>query len=155
MDVYYNRDLTEFSPSVRQVIEDYIKTNEARAKRIKSLMAGSEASLTLDLPTVEKIDSDKIHGEEVDGLLLEIFVEYEDKLSIGDKITFYTALKTVIADTIPADQAPYSSLHPEEEIEAVLSPLSIVSRMVPDVYQMLYSNKALIELKKQVAKLFK
>lgn len=155
VDVYYNRELTEFSPSVRQVIEDYIKTNEARAKRIKSLMAGSEASLTLDLPTVEKIDSDKIHGEEVDGLLLEIFVEYEDKLSIGDKITFYTALKTVIADTIPADQAPYSSLHPEEEIEAVLSPLSIVSRMVPDVYQMLYSNKALIELKKQVAKLFK
>ena len=41
------------------------------------------------------IKSDKIHGEEVDGLLLEIFVEYNDELSVGDKIkTVHNGLYT-------------------------------------------------------------
>ena len=69
--------------------------------------------------------------------------------------SFYTALKTVISDVIPTDKHPYTQDSKDEEIEAVLSPLSIVSRMVPDVYQMMLGNKVLIELKKQIKEIVK
>lgn len=59
-------------------------------------------------------------------------------------------MKTIISDVFPEDQSPYSEYRPDEEIHAILSPLSIVSRMTVDVFLMLYSNKALIELKRQV-----
>ena len=70
------------------------------------------------------------------------------------KISFYTALKTVISDVIPSDKHPYSD-NKDEEIEAILSPLSIVSRMVPDVYQMMLGNKVLIELKRKIKDIIK
>ena len=69
--------------------------------------------------------------------------------------SFYTALKTVISDVIPTDKHPYTQDNKNEEIEAVLSPLSIVSRMVPDVYQMMLGNKVLIELKKKIRDIVK
>ena len=50
---------------------------------------------------------------------------------------------------IPSDKHPYSD-RKDEEIEAILSPLSIVSSMVPDVYQMMLGNKVLIELKRKI-----
>lgn len=68
--------------------------------------------------------------------------------------SFYTALKTVISDVIPSDKHPYSD-NKDEEIEAILSPLSIVSRMVPDVYQMMLGNKVLIELKRKIKDIIK
>lgn len=156
VNVFYNRPLNEFSPSVRKVIEDYKSRYDRKTKAIEKVSKEiKNKSLSLDLPTTEMIDSDKIHGEEVDGLLLEIFVEYNDELSVGDKISFYTALKTVISDVIPTDKHPYTQDNKDEEIEAVLSPLSIVSRMVPDVYQMMLGNKVLIELKKQIEDIVK
>lgn len=69
--------------------------------------------------------------------------------------SFYTALKTVISDVIPSTQHPYTKDNKDEEIEAILSPLSIVSRMVPDVYQMMMGNKVLIELKRQIKDIVK
>ena len=150
INVYYNRPLEEFSPSVRKIIEDYKARYDRKTKAIEKVSKSiHNKSLSLDVPTTEMINSDKIHGEEVDGLLLEIFVEYNDELSVGDKISFYTALKTVISDVIPSDKHPYSD-NKDEEIEAILSPLSIVSRMVPDVYQMMLGNKVLIELKRKI-----
>lgn len=156
INVFYNRPLEEFSPSVRKVIEDYKAKYDRKTKAIEKVSKSIQnKSLSLDVPTTEMIKSDKIHGEEVDGLLLEIFVEYNDELSVGDKISFYTALKTVISDVIPSSQHPYTKDNKNEEIEAVLSPLSIVSRMVPDVYQMMMGNKVLIELKRQIKDIVK
>ena len=62
---------------------DIVKKTKAIEKVSKSIHS---KSLSLDVPTTEMIKSDKIHGEEDDGLLLEIFVEYNDELSVGDKI---------------------------------------------------------------------
>lgn len=55
---------------------------------------------------------------------------------------------------IPSDKHPYADKK-DEEIEAILSPLSIVSRMVPDVYQMMLGNKVLIELKRKIKDIVK
>src|SRR5699024_6169665 len=154
VNVYYNRDLEDMTESMRKIVESYIR----KAKRKNSLVndafknnSNKDIPLDVDIPVVERIKSNKIKGEEVDGVLFEFFIEYNDKMSTGDKISFYTALKTVVSDVFPKDEAPYSEYRPDEEIQAVLSPLSVVSRMTVDVFLMLYSNKALIELKRTVA----
>jgi hypothetical protein len=59
-------------------------------------------------------------------------------------------LKTVISDVFPKGEEPYGELHPDEPIEANLSPLSVISRMTNDFMLSLMGNKVFIELKKQI-----
>ena len=110
--------------------------------------------MKLDMPATEKQPPGKIKGEDVDGVFIEIYIEYYDVAGIGDKITFYTAMKTIICDVIPEGQEPFSEYRPDENVEAFLSPLSIVTRMTTDVYNALYLGKALVELKRQVKDMY-
>jgi len=65
--------------------------------------------------------------------------------------TAYTALKAVVADIIPEDEAPTSEYQPNEHVQLLFSPLSIVSRMTQSIYYDMYLNKGLLELKRQIA----
>lgn len=67
-----------------------------------------------------------------------------------NKIVFGTAIKTIIADVVPKGEEPFSERNENEHIDAIFSPLSVVSRLTTDMYNMLYTNKLIIELKKQV-----
>ena len=83
--------------------------------------------------------------------MIDIFVEYQDELGVGDKISFSTALKTVVSDVFAPGEEPYSDFRPEEQIDAFLSPLSVVSRMTTDYFSLALTNKVLIELKRSIA----
>lgn len=63
----------------------------------------------------------------------------------------YAALKAVVANVIPEREAPYSDYRPDEHVQLLFSPLSIVSRMTQSIYYDMYLNKGLIELKRQIA----
>jgi len=152
INIYYNRDIEEFSPSLQKILNDYIKKGKAKKKKINDIVQND--FIDIDLPSTEKQAEGKIKGQEVDGILIEIYTEYVDKLGIGDKITFFTALKTIVADIIPEGEEPKSEYKPDEPIEAVISPLSIISRMTEDIYLALYLNKGLIELKNQVRDIY-
>jgi len=145
--IYYNRDIEEFGTSVQKIIKSYIRNIEKRKKMTKDI---NDDSLTF--PPTHKIDSEKINGEEVDGIMIEFYIMYEDSMGIGDKVVFDTALKSIIGKTINSDKAPTTKRNPDEEISAIVSPLSIVSRMTTDVYSKLYLNKVLIELKDKIGK---
>lgn len=153
INIYYNDDIENMTESLANMVNKYIDKSKAKYNEYKKAIKNSkdmDPTIDLDIPAIEKINSDKIKGEKVDGVLIEVYTEYEDDLSIGDKISFYGACKTVVSDVIPPDQSPYSESRPDEEIEAVFSPLSIVSRMTVDIYMALFTNKALIELKRKV-----
>ncbi|QXN67858.1 hypothetical protein FPHOBKDP_00104 [Listeria phage LPJP1] len=157
INIYYNREIDEFSSSLQKLIKAYISKYEKKNKIISDYMKDSDIDISYDMniPSITKMDSDKIKGNDVDGLLIEFYIEYEDNLSTGDKVTYYTALKTVISDVFPEGEEPFAESDPEEHIEAVLSPLSVISRMTQDVYLTLYTNKALINLKKQIGEMLK
>jgi hypothetical protein len=70
-------------------------------------------------------------------------------MKVGDKLTFAVALKAILAETIEEGKEPYSDYRPEEELSAVISPMSLVSRMVPDLYLLGFSTKVVIELERQ------
>lgn len=148
--MYYNRDIEEFQPSVQKILKDYL----AKGKKLKRVAKEAGEDINIDLPPVNKQKPGKIKGEDVDGIFIEIYIEYLDIAGVGDKITFYTALKTIISDVIPKGQEPFSEYNEDENIEAIFSPLSINSRMTTDVFNALYLGKALIELKRQVKKLY-
>lgn len=151
--IYYNRDIEEFQPSVQKILRNYIKNEKYKRKTIKE-NAGKDVISNMDLKAVDKQPPGKIKGEEVDGIFIEIYIEYHDKAGVGDKVTYFTALKTIISDVIPKGQEPFSEYRPDENIDAIFSPLSINSRMTTDVFNAMLLGKALIELKRQVKKIY-
>lgn len=149
---YYNRDLEEFSESVQKILKSYINKN----KRLKKLLMENSDSNSLNqinLPTTDKITTPKIKGEEVDGLMIEFYIEYEDYLGGGDKVAYYGSCKTIISDVLDADEEMAFILGKNKEkvvLDAVFSPLSLLRRMTTDIFKALYTNKLLIGLKENV-----
>ena len=153
VNIYYNRDIEEFSPSIQKILKKYIKENKTREKLIKENSLNS-FNFT-HLPSIEKINSNKIKGNDVDGILIEFYLEHDDELGIGDKLVYYTSLKSIVCDVLKEQEAPYSDYNKNENIDCIFTPLSVVTRMTNDIYFSMYSNKALIELKKQVIDIMK
>lgn len=144
--IYYNAELSDMHPSLRRLVEDYIRKYKAKANVI---MKGRGDEI-VQQPSVEKIESDKIAGSEVDGVIIEYYITHLDRMGVGNKVTAFTSLKTIIAETIPKGLEPFSEYGSEDEhVDFFISPMSVVSRMVPDFFLLGYSNKVLVNLKQQ------
>lgn len=153
VQIYYNRDLEEFSPSLQKIIKDYIKTNKSKRKAISDNIQSLDHS-SIKLPILDKQEGNRIGGSVVDGIKIEVYIEYEDQLARGDKIAFYTATKAVISLVTKEGESPFSESDSNEEIQAIVSPLSIVSRMCVDIYNALFLNKFLVYLKKKALDMY-
>lgn len=147
--VYYNRDFEDFSESVQKIITEY-KTSVERRKKI---LEKSNDIATI-IPSTDKIEDTKINGKEADGIVIEFYIRHKDLLQTGDKIVYGTAIKTIVSDVLPLGEEPFSEKHPDEKIEAVFSPMSVVSRMTTDILNIMYTNKLIIEMKKQMKKIW-
>lgn len=144
MRILYNIELEELHPTLRKVVNDYISVNKDKAK----LLTDIRKDQIVEQPTTEKIDSDKIYGTEMQGVMLIFYIKHVDECKVGDKITFFTSAKTILAQVLDEGQEPHSEYR-NTEIEAVISPMSLISRMIPDIYLLGYTNKVILELKKQ------
>lgn len=153
INIYYTNELEEYSDSLQKIIKSYISEKKSRKAIIEKIKGNGYDSL--NAPIIEKQTENKIKGEDViDGVLFEFFIEYYDELGIGDKIIYGTALKTIVSKVLEKGEEPYSEYRPDEKLEAVLSPLSINSRMTLDVFIDGYTSKALIELKRQIKDIY-
>jgi len=153
--VYYNRDLQDFHPTLRKIINDYIKSIESKKKKIKHLNLSEPSNIFLP-PTskYEGYQKNKIKSVDVDGVLIEFFIRHPDHMRSGDKIAFQGACKTIVSETIETGEEPYSEFRPEENIDAIFSPLSFVSRMTVDIPIAMLAQKALVELKRTVKDIY-
>jgi len=146
--IYFNKDLESFTPSVKKIIKDYISGIKEKYEKINSLKLKEPPNIIL--PSISKINSERIMNEIVDGVLIEFYISHKSGLTIGDKITMQSACKTIISKTFPSNKEPYSEYNKDEKIDVIFSPLSIVSRMTIDLLNLLFTGKVLIELKKQI-----
>lgn len=145
IQVFYNCELSDMHPTLRKFVSDYKTIYDIKGKEINK----ARDNEIVYQPSTEKITTDKIMGDEVDGVVIKFFIKHLDKFKVGDKCCFSIALKTIVAETVDKGKEPYSHHSPEESVDALVSPLSIVSRMVPDFYLVGYSTKLIIELEKQ------
>jgi len=143
--IYYNIEFSELSDSLKNLITKY----KTKVEKRKSLLNGIKTS-NVYIPPVEQQSGNKIGNEEYEGVLIEFYVEYYDEMAEGDKLTYSTALKGVISKRLTKDESPLSEYRDDEVIEAVLTPTGIISRMTSDIYSMIYGNKILVELGKQI-----
>ncbi len=155
--IYYTIPTTEMSDSVREVVDTYNNRIKARKKIINSYKAKNPSEIITDYVGITKPTSgDKIHGTNCPPgkLLIEVYVKYTDSPNSGDKIVFFSALKATLTRTLPQHLAPYPVNHPEEPIDAILSPIGLEKRMVSSVLYMLLGNKCVWGLKQTVKQIF-
>lgn len=145
--VYYNCDLE--SESVEPSLKAYVRSYIDRVKTRSSALKGIKEDDLIELPSIERIDSDKILGNEMSGVLIVFYIAHEEKCDIGNKIAFFSACKGIISEVIPDDKAPLPEYRPERPIEAIVSPMSLIARNTPDLPLMGLANKVILELKLQ------
>lgn len=100
---------------------------------------------TSDVESTDKLDNQgKL--KKVDGLYIEINIKYNDKMSVGDKLIYYSAVKGVVKDIFPKGDEPYSDFRKNEKMDSLVSLGGINARMVTSVIKVGSLNKLLVEL---------
>lgn len=153
IEVVYNAPFEELSESLQKVIKKFQGRAIARKKALEGIKADA-----VHIPPVEQVSSKKNIKEEFPaegGVIINIWVEYVSVMDKGDKLTYNTALKGVISRVVPDNEAPITEYRPEDHIEGVLTPTGVISRMTADIYKLLYSNKVLVELGKQIREIWR
>ena len=142
--MYRTVELDELSESLRKAFVAYEKGIAEKRKIMKKY--GIDAS---SLPADYKLPpTGKLKNAE-DGVLIEFYLRYEDKMSVGDKLIYYSALKGVIKDIFPEGKEPSSSFRPDEKIHSLLAVGSVNGRMVTSILLNGAINKYLIELSRK------
>ena len=140
--IYRTVELDEMSDSLRKLCESV----EAPIKKMKKVMEANNIDWantvepTYALPATGKLKNSQ------DGVLIEIYLRYDEKLGNADKIVFFNALKGVDKTIIPKGLEPRSEFRPEERVDTILSLGSVNGRMTGAIITNGLINKGIIEL---------
>lgn len=138
-------ELEELSDSLRKIVNNYEKKIKTLKKKLDS-----EGIDSTHLPATYKLEPTGKLKNAQDAVKIEIFVEYRDIIAVGDKVTYYSANKAVTKAIIPKELAPYTSLRPNEPVDAFVSEVSIDKRMVGSTMSYGSIQKLMIELDRTV-----
>ena len=140
--VYRTCDIDEnMSDSMKKIVTSYERDVNRLKKVANSCSNADQVQLTEagKLPPTGKL-------KHVDGVRIEIYMEYHDKLSVGDKISNLNANKNIIMSQYSNEDAPYTDFRPNEPIDAVSSCSAIDGRMICSPFLTGALNKLMIEL---------
>ena len=146
--LYRTCELDELSESLRGLF----MAKEAKVRKLKNIAASTISDAQFD-PT-DKLDKNgKLKNSETD-VLIELYVKYHDKMSIGDKATNLNANKIVLMDVYSDEDAPYTDFRPSEKIDVVSSASSIDGRMITSPFKNGALNKLMIELQRKCCEIY-
>lgn len=153
--IYSTVELDELSPSLRKIVQGYYDRINKKKKVLNKYDNSKQThklGVLVNEPTAKVETKDgKVKGNEVgEGVLIEFYISHRDVMGVGDKITFFTALKSIIGDVIPEGLEPYSEYRPEEEVSSFIAPGAVLARMTPSILLTMFTNKVLVELKRQL-----
>ena len=153
--MYTNKSLDKLSPSLFNLLSAHFKENRKRRRildKYDNTSSPYKMGTLYALPT-EPLKTPTIRGINTD-VLIEIYIEHDDEMSVGDKCVAYGACKQITSEVIPEGLEPYGEYRPDEEISMFQAPSSILKRMVPSLVLTASGNKVLIELKRQIKQLW-
>ena len=143
--VYSTIPTSEMSKSLASFVNKYNgPVDKMKSKLGKLGIDGSQYGTSGVLPPVGKLK----HCE--GKVLVEFYIKYYDKMSVGDKLVYFSALKGVVKEIFPEGKEPYSEYRPDEKVHSFLPVGSINARMVSSVLTLGSINKVLIELDRHV-----
>ena len=146
INIYRTVEKDELSDSLRNVVDAYEKDIIARKKLLKS-NGISDTGFVEPAQTLEP--TGKLKNAK-DSVYIEIYIKYNDKLSVGDKIVATSAAKGVVKDIFPKGEEPTTDFRPNEAIHAMFANGSFNARMIASVLNQGAINKGLIELSRKV-----
>ena len=153
--IYTNKSMDKLSPSLFEIISDHFKENRKKRKildKYDNTSSVYKMGTLFSLPT-EPLKTPTIKGINCD-VLIEIYIEHDDEMSIGDKCAVYAANKQVTGEVVPEGLEPYAEGSPDEEISMFVAPSSVLKRMTVSIVLTACGNKVLINLKKQIANIW-
>lgn len=149
----------DLSPSLGEIVKTYFDKGNAKRDYLnqydatKSTMKAGYLLTDSTEPIHDKYDMIKgIKGIDV---LIEIYIEHDDVVGIGDKVALYGPNKQIISEIIPKGYEGYSEFRPDEEISVVTSPGTVARRMTPSVIPISAAMKIMIELKRKIQDIIK
>lgn len=148
--IYYTVPVSDMTPSLQKIIKSYNAEVAKRENTIKKYKDIRDANTILTPSEQTTPDSTgRVKGIKVgDGILIEFYIEYEDVMGVGDKLTNYTALKGVTNYVIPEGYEAYTEFNPDRKIDAFLSTIGVYKRMCLDIIKVGGLSKILIEKKR-------
>ena len=143
--IYSTIPTSEMSKSLAAFVNKYnAPIDKMKSKLSKLGIDASQYGTSGVLPAIGKLK----HAE--GKVLVEFYIKYYDKMSVGDKLVYFSALKGVVKEIFPEGKEPYSEYRPEEKVHSFLPVGSVNARMVTSVLTLGAINKVLIELDRHV-----
>jgi 8-oxo-dGTP pyrophosphatase MutT (NUDIX family) len=141
MKIYRTVEDSELSDSLRKLVRKYERPIHELKAKLKQ--EGIDYST---LPADYPLDATGKMKNSYDSVLIEFYVEYNDIVGVGDKITYNAANKAIISKVIPEGKEPYTDFRPNEHISAFVSVTSIQKRMVQSTVTYGAIQKLMVEL---------
>lgn len=151
--IYYTIEPEQMTPSMRDLVDKYNKDASKRERTIKKYMNLYDANTIVK--TSQKLTPNsegKVKGVRVnDGIFIDFYIEYDDVMAPGDKLSFYSAMKGIVSDIIPFGLEPYGEVDPNHKIDACVSSIGFYRRMCLDFAKVGGLCKMVIERKRQLS----
>ena len=148
--IYYTCDIDLMSPSLQKLIKSYNSEVSKRHKVIEKYMDPKNAQSII--PPCEQVKPDstgRVKGKKMPKeVMIEFYIEYKDKVKLGDKENNMYALKGVVSNIIPKGQEAFTEFNPERKIDSYLSAIGMFKRMVFSLVKEGCLTKVLIEKKR-------
>lgn len=146
--IYRTVEKEELSESLLKLVNDQDKEIKAVKNTLKKYKIDDSEEYNADkLDPIGKLKNTR------DGVMIEFYLKYEDKMSIGDKIVYYSAMKGVNKDIFPLGEEPYIATDPKEKIHAFLAIGSANGRMVTSPNKVMGISKIMVHLDRQAKQL--
>ena len=145
--VYRTCEIDELSESLQKIVIAHEKKIKAIEKVAKTASNEVHFDSTGKLPQTGKLKN-------FNGVLIEIYMRYHDKLGVGDKLACLNANKVVLRNVYSDDEAPYGEFRPNEKIDAISSASSMDGRMITSIIKVGALDKVMIELWRSVQEIY-
>ena len=143
--IYRTCDIKDMSTSLKKIVNSYENSiNEQK----KKLLAAGVNELEIDSiiePTRKSLQEGKLKNVD-NGVMFCFYIRCTDKMGVGDKLVYNTAIKGVVKDIIPEGEEPYSEYRTNEPVDALLTTSSVNARMVGSIMTGGALTKVILEL---------
>ena len=143
--IYRTCDINDLSSSLKKIVTSYEKdVNDKKKKLLDSGVSELEIETILE-PTKKSLQEGKLKNVD-NGVMFCFYIRCTDKMGVGDKLVYNTAIKGVVKDIIPEGKEPYTDFRPNEPVDALLTTASVNARMVTSVITGGALTKVILEL---------